>query len=163
MKNNNISQIRDLINKLNYYTKKYDEGNPEISDFEWDNLYFELQDLERVYHTYYEDSPTQRVNYQVVNKLNKVEHNHLMLSLDKTKDLKEINNFIGNKDHIAMAKMDGLTCSLKYINGKLVGAETRGNGIIGEDVLHNALQVKNIPNKINFTQELIVDGEIICT
>ena len=163
MENNNISQIRDLINKLNYYTKKYDEGNPEISDFEWDNLYFELQDLERVYHTYYEDSPTQRVNYQVVNKLNKVEHNHLMLSLDKTKDLKEINNFIGNKDHIAMAKMDGLTCSLKYINGKLVGAETRGNGIIGEDVLHNALQVKNIPNKINFTQELIVDGEIICT
>ena len=163
MENNNISQIRDLINKLNYYTKKYDEGNPEISDFEWDNLYFELQDLERVYHTYYEDSPTQRVNYQVVNKLNKVEHNHLMLSLDKTKDLKEINNFIGNKDHIAMAKMDGLTCSLKYINGKLVSAETRGNGIIGEDVLHNALQVKNIPNKINFTQELIVDGEIICT
>lgn len=163
MENNNISQIRDLINKLNYYTKKYDEGNPEISDFEWDNLYFELQDLERVYHIYCEDSPTQRVNYQVVNKLNKVEHNHLMLSLDKTKDLKEINNFIGNKDHIAMAKMDGLTCSLKYINGKLVSAETRGNGIIGEDVLHNALQVKNIPNKINFTQELIVDGEIICT
>lgn len=163
MKNNNISQIRDLINKLNYYTKKYDEGNPEISDSEWDNLYFKLQDLERVYHTYCEDSPTQRVNYQVVNKLNKVEHNHLMLSLDKTKDLKEINNFIGNKDHIAMAKMDGLTCSLKYINGKLVSAETRGNGIIGEDILHNALQVKNIPNKINFTQELIVDGEIICT
>ena len=163
MENNNISQIRDLINKLNYYTKKYDEGKPEISDFEWDNLYFELQDLERVYHIYCEDSPTQRVNYQVVNKLNKVEHNHLMLSLDKTKDLKEINNFIGNKDHIAMAKMDGLTCSLKYINGKLVSAETRGNGIIGEDILHNALQVKNIPNKINFTQELIVDGEIICT
>ena len=163
MENNNVSQIRDLINKLNYYTKKYDEGNPEISDFEWDNMYFELQDLERVYHTYYEDSPTQRVNYQVVNKLNKVEHNHLMLSLDKTKDLKEINNFIGNKDHIAMAKMDGLTCSLKYINGKLVSAETRGNGIIGEDILHNVLQVKNIPNKINFTQELIVDGEIICT
>lgn len=163
MENNNISQIRDLINKLNYYTKKYDEGKPEISDFEWDNLYFELQDLERVYHIYCEDSPTQRVNYQVVNKLNKVEHNHLMLSLNKTKDLKEINNFIGNKDHIAMAKMDGLTCSLKYINGKLVSAETRGNGIIGEDILHNALQVKNIPNKINFTQELIVDGEIICT
>lgn len=163
MESNNISQIRDLINKLNYYTKKYDEGNPEISDSEWDNLYFKLQDLERVYHTYCEDSPTQRVNYQVVNKLNKVEHNHLMLSLDKTKDLKEINNFIGNKDHIAMAKMDGLTCSLKYINGKLVSAETRGNGIIGEDILHNALQVKNIPNKINFTQELIVDGEIICT
>ena len=163
MVDNDISRIRELIDKLNYYTKKYDEGKPEISDQEWDDMYFELQDLERVYHTYCEDSPTQRVNYQVVNKLNKVEHNHLMLSLDKTKDLKEIDSFIGNKDHIAMAKMDGLTCSLRYVNGRLVSAETRGNGTIGEDILHNALQVKNIPNKINFTQELIVDGEIICT
>ena len=62
-----------------------------------------------------------------------------------------------------MSKMDGLTCSLKYINGKLVSAETRGNGQIGEDILHNAFVVRNIPNKISFTDELVVDGEIICT
>ena len=86
-----------------------------------------------------------------------------MLSLDKTKDIKEIEKFVYNNDYIAMAKMDGLTCSLRYVNGRLISAETRGNGLVGEDILHNALQVKNIPNRINFQDELIVDGEIICT
>ena len=60
-------------------------------------------------------------------------------------------------------KWIGLTCSLTYENGKLIAAETRGNGIVGEDILHNALQVKNIPNKINYKNKLVVDGEIICT
>lgn len=157
------NKIKDLIEKLNYYTKKYDEGNPEISDYEWDNMYFELQKLENEYHIYYDDSPTQKVNYQVVSELKKVTHNHPMLSLDKTKDEEVIQTFIGSKNCIAMAKMDGLTCSLKYLNGKLISAETRGNGIVGEDILHNALQVKNIPNKINYKDELVIDGEIICT
>lgn len=154
--------IRDLIDKLNYYTKKYDEGHPEISDKEWDKLYFKLQDLESLYHVYYKDSPTQSVNYQVVNKLKKVTHNHPMLSLNKTKSIDEIKSFLGNKDFICMAKVDGLTCSLRYLNGKLVSAETRGNGIEGEDILHNALVIKNIPKKIDFQDELIVDGEIVC-
>ena len=158
-----INKIQELVDKLNYYTKLYDEGRPEISDKEWDDMYFELQKIERESGIYLEDSPTQRVNFQVVNKLNKVEHNHPMLSLDKTKDINEIYKFVYNNDYIAMAKMDGLTCSLRYMNGKLVSAETRGNGLVGEDILHNALQVKNIPNRINFQDELIVDGEIICT
>lgn len=159
----NINKIQELIDKLNYYTKLYDEGHPAISDKEWDDMYFKLQDLENWYGIYLSDSPTQKVNYQVVNKLNKVKHNHPMLSLDKTKSIDEVKSFLGNKDFICMAKMDGLTCSLRYIDGKLVSAETRGNGIEGEDILHNALQVKNIPNKINYKEELIVDGEIICT
>ena len=157
------NEIRELINKLNYYTKYYDMGQSLISDKEWDDMYFELQVLENKYGIYYEDSPTQKVNYQVVNKLNKVKHNHPMLSLDKTKSIDVISSFINGKDYIAMAKMDGLTCSLRYLDGKLVSAETRGNGIEGEDILHNALVVKNIPNKINYKEELIVDGEIICT
>ena len=158
-----LSKIKELVEKLNYYTKLYDEGRPEISDKEWDDMYFELQKIERENGIYLEDSPTQRVNFQVVNKLNKIEHNHPMLSLDKTKDINEVQKFIYYNDYIAMAKMDGLTCSLKYVNGKLVSAETRGNGFIGEDILHNALQVKNIPKRIDFKDELIVDGEIICT
>lgn len=158
-----LSKIKELVEKLNYYTKLYDEGRPEISDKEWDDMYFELQKIERESGIYLEDSPTQRVNFQVVNKLNKIEHNHPMLSLDKTKDINEVQKFIYYNDYIAMAKMDGLTCSLKYVNGKLVSAETRGNGFIGEDILHNALQVKNIPKRIDFKDELIVDGEIICT
>ena len=161
--NTYINKIQELVDKLNYYTKLYDEGHPAISDKEWDDMYFKLQDLENFYGVYLSDSPTQNVNYQVVNKLNKVKHNHPMLSLDKTKSIDAIKSFLGNKDFICMAKMDGLTCSLRYLDGKLISAETRGNGTIGEDILHNALQVKNIPNKINFKKELIIDGEIICT
>ena len=155
--------IRELIEKLNYYTKLYDEGHPAITDEQWDNMYFKLQQLENSYNIYYKDSPTQSVNYQVVNQLNKVQHNHPMLSLDKTKDINEIYNFIKNKEFMGMAKMDGLTCSLKYLNGKLISAETRGNGIEGEDILHNAFVVKNIPKRIDYLEELIIDGEIICT
>lgn len=161
-KANNKLEIVKLVDKLNYYTKLYDEGKPEISDQEWDDLYFKLIKLENKTGIYLENSPTQRVNYQVVNKLEKVEHDHLMLSLDKTKSIDDIKSFIGSKDYIVMAKMDGLTCSLTYENGKLVKAETRGNGIIGENILHNALQVKNIPNKIEYQNKIVIDGEIIC-
>ena len=155
--------MRELIDKLNYHTKLYDAGKPEISDREWDQLYFLLVKMEAETGIYYEDSPTQKIHFQEVSKLNKVEHNHPMLSLDKTKEVSEIESFIRNKDFIAMSKLDGLTCSLRYLDGKLVGAETRGNGIIGEDILHNALVIKSIPNKIAYDKELIIDGEIICT
>jgi len=159
----NANKIRNLINELNMYTEAYDAGNPIISDREWDVLYFTLVKLEAETGIYYEDSPTQKIHFQEVSKLNKVEHNHPMLSLDKTKEVSEIESFIRNKDFIAMSKLDGLTCSLRYLDGKLVGAETRGNGIIGEDILHNALVIKSIPNKIAYDKELIIDGEIICT
>lgn len=159
----NIDRMQELIDKLNYYTKYYDMGQSLISDKEWDDIYFQLQKWENFEGVYLENSPTQKVNYQVVNKLNKVQHNHPMLSLDKTKSIDAIKSFLGNKNFICMAKMDGLTCSLKYLNGKLVSAETRGNGIEGEDILHNALQVRNIPKRIDYPGELIIDGEIICT
>lgn len=154
-------KIRELIDMLNYHTKLYDEGHPEISDKEWDDLYFELFRLENIAEIYYKDSPTQGINFQVVNQLNKVEHNHPMLSLAKTKDLEEVKKMFNN-DYFMMAKMDGLTCSLRYENGYLVGAETRGNGIIGEDILHNTLVVKNIPNKIPYLKPITIDGEIVC-
>lgn len=156
-------RIKELVDKLNYYTKLYDEGHPAISDKEWDDMYFELVELEGASGIYLADSPTQKIDYKVVNELPKVTHNHPMLSLAKTKDMREIYNFLGNHDFLTMCKMDGLTCSLRYLDGKLVSAETRGDGVVGEDILHNALVVKSIPKKINYTDELIVDGEIICT
>ena len=156
--------IPELVRILNYYTEKYDEGNPQISDKEWDDLYFELVAMENGAGYALPDSPTQKITYSVVNHLNKVTHNHKMLSLDKTKDLNEINSFLGNdQSYLAMLKMDGLTCSLTYKNGKLVSAETRGNGEIGEDVLHNAQVILSIPKHINYKDDLIVDGEIIST
>jgi len=155
-------EIRELIDFLNYHTKLYDEGTPIISDKEWDNKYFELLRLEEASNIHYSDSPTQKIIYSSVSKLKKVKHNHSMLSLDKTKDINDIIKFLGKQPTLAMCKMDGLTCSLRYINGQLYSAETRGNGIEGEDVLHNALVIKNIPKKIPYEEELIVDGEIIC-
>ena len=157
-----MTDMQNLVDKLNYHTKLYDEGHPEISDKEWDDMYFQLVKMETESGTILKDSPTRKINYQVVNELQKVEHNHKMLSLDKTKDLSEVVNFASGKAMVAMTKVDGLTCSLRYINGSLVSAETRGDGVIGEDVLHNALTVATIPHKINYKDELIIDGEIVC-
>ena len=157
------NKIRELIEYLNYHTKCYDEGHPEISDTEWDRHYFELQKLENEYSIYFNDSPTQSISYEVVNSLEKVVHNHDMLSLEKTKALNEVKDFLGNVPYLAMCKMDGLTCSLKYENGYLVSAETRGNGKVGENILHNAKVIPSIPKQIPYTNTLIIDGEIICT
>jgi DNA ligase (NAD+) len=155
-------QIRNLIDCLNQHTKAYDEGNPTISDKEWDELFFQLQSLEEKSHIIFPDSPTQSISYKVMNQLEKVEHSHKMLSLEKTKDLNVVNSFAKGQDILAMCKLDGLTCSLRYENGKLVKAETRGNGLIGENILHNALVISSIPSQINHKGILVVDGEIIC-
>ena len=159
---NKIERIKELTTELNRLTELYDKGIPEISDREWDNMYFELAALERECGYILSDSPTQKVNYTVVNELQKITHNHPMLSLNKTKNIDEIKSFIGNKDWIAMLKMDGLTCSLLYENGHLVRAETRGDGEIGEDITHNAMVIPSIPKRIPYTDKLVVDGEIIC-
>ena len=156
------SDMDKVATQLNEWTKSYDEGNPQISDEEWDKWYFELLNWEQATHYYPSHSPTQNISYQVVNELKKVEHNHPMLSLDKTKNIIEVDNFVHNHTVLIMTKCDGLTCSLRYLNGKLISAETRGNGYIGEDITHNALVIPSIPNKINYKDELIVDGEIVC-
>ena len=156
------ARVEYLVSELNRHTELYDKGMPEISDKEWDDMYFELVALEHERGYILPNSPTQKVNYTVVNELQKVKHNHPMLSLDKTKDINEIKSFIGNKDWIAMLKMDGLTCSLLYEGGRLVKAETRGDGEIGEDITHNAMVIPSIPKRIPYTDRLVVDGEIIC-
>lgn len=156
------AKIKYLVNELNKHTELYDTGKPIISDKEWDDMYFELVELEQEWGYILPDSPTQKVNYTVVNELQKVKHNHPMLSLDKTKDVEEIKSFVGNKDWIAMLKMDGLTCSLLYEDGRLVRAETRGDGEIGEDITHNAMVIPSIPKRIPYTGKLVVDGEIVC-
>ena len=155
--------IDSLVKELNEATQLYDIGHPTMSDKDWDTKYFALEKLEKATGYTPADSPTRHIYYGSVNQLNKITHDHLMLSLDKTKDLNEVKSFIGNKDFLMMAKMDGLTCSLHYKNGKLVSAETRGNGVVGEDVLHNARVIPSIPNYINYFEDLVIDGEIICS
>lgn len=153
--------MRDLIKILNNATNEYNKGTPIMSDEDWDKLYFQLKDLEEKTKIIYPDSPTQTIYYEIIDNLNKVKHNHPMLSCDKTKSEDEIKKFIKQYDCVGMLKLDGLTCSLHYIGGKLVGAETRGNGYEGNDILHIAKVINNIPQTIKNEDEIIIDGEII--
>ena len=155
--------MKRLVRKLNQATIAYDEGHSLISDREWDDMYFRLEEIEQETGEILPESPTHFISFEVVSELKKVEHNHPMLSLDKTKDIKEVESFLKGHDWVAMAKMDGLTCSLRYLDGKLISAETRGNGIVGEDITHNAMVIPSIPKTIEEKDEIIIDGEIICT
>lgn len=152
----------NLIDELNRATEAYDKGKPYMSDHEWDARYYHLVAIEEMQGWASPNSPTQQIHYNVVNELAKVQHNHPMLSLDKTKSLDELSEFCGNRSAFLSLKLDGLTCSLYYANGKLQRAETRGNGVVGEDITHNAFVIPSIPKRIPYKEELVVDGEIIC-
>lgn len=153
----------DLVDFLNYHQDLYDKGIPVISDREWDKAYLELKELEEGLGESLPNSPTQKIRYEVVTELKKVKHEYQpMLSLDKTKEISDIENKFGNKQWIAMAKCDGLSCRLIYQGGRLIQAATRGNGEVGEDITHNAKVVKNIPKRISHEGRLVVDGEIVC-
>lgn len=159
-----IERIKTLVTLLNKASDAYyNTGDTIMEDREYDSLLEELRSLEQETGFVMMASPTHNVGYEVKSELQKVAHNHPMLSLAKTKDWNEFIIYFGNKDVIGMLKMDGLTCSLRYIDGELISAETRGNGEIGEDILHNIKTVKTVPQKIPYKDELIVDGEIICT
>lgn len=159
---NKIERIKELVKTLNHYRNEYyNNQRSEISDFEYDQLFDELSILEKETNFIMTTSPTQTVGYEVKSELAKVKHNHPMLSLDKTKDINDVVKFLDGRDGVVMAKMDGLTCSLRYVNGELVSAETRGDGETGEDILHCAKTIKNIPLHINCKDEVIVDGEVI--
>lgn len=159
---NKVNRIKELVKLLNHYRNEYyNNSHSVVSDFEYDQLFDELAQLESETGFVMAVSPTQTVGYEVKSELNKVKHNHPMLSLDKTKSIDDVIAFLSGKEGIVMAKEDGLTCSLRYLNGKLVSAETRGNGEIGEDVLHCVKTIKNVPLTIECLDEIVVDGEVI--
>lgn len=158
---NRVERIKNLINTLNTASTAYYTSTPIMSDYEWDKLYDELKQLEQETGMIFNNSPTQNVGYVVLDKLKEVEHNHPMLSLDKTKKLEDLISFIRNNRCVVSVKCDGLSLSLHYINGKLVSGETRGNGINGLDVLSNVLTINNIPKEIPYKEDLIIDGEVI--
>jgi DNA ligase (NAD+) len=159
-----VTLMEDLVERLNLWQDAYDNGKPIVSDLEFDLAYFELKELEKKYDYSLPNSPTIAIKFPVVSELLKVKHNHPMLSLDKTKEVDEIKTFIKKNPCITMLKMDGLTMSLTYTDGLLTNAETRGDGIIGENVLHNAIMIENVPKRIPMTEGVLtVDGEVICT
>ena len=153
--------MKELINTLNNASNAYYNQSPIMSDYEWDKLYDELATLEYATEIVLADSPTHNVGYSVADELKEVAHNHPMLSLDKTKSVEELIEFVGNKNCFLSVKADGLTTSLHYINGKLIGAETRGDGVSGTECLQNVLTMKNVPKEIPYKDELVIDGETI--
>ena len=156
------NQIIDRVKELNKASAAYyNTGQPIMSDVEFDNKLEELRQWEEETGIVLADSPTHNVGYTIADELKEVEHNHPMLSLDKTKSVDELIDFAGNNDCFLSVKCDGLTTSLHYINGKLISAETRGDGIKGQDVLQNVLTMSNVPKEIPYKNELIIDGETI--
>ncbi len=162
MINSQEHKMRDLVNKLNEYQKSYyNENKSMVADIEYDKLYDELVSLEKETGIILPYSPTQTVLYEVTSKLVKVEHKKPMLSLQKTKSTEDLKSFISNISSLISYKLDGLTVVLTYDNGKLVLGATRGTGIVGEDITHNAKVFKNIPKTIAYKGKLVIRGEAI--
>ncbi len=163
---NRIQELTEIINKANhdYYTL----DNPTITDQEYDRYMEELQRLEEEYPQYKKvDSPTQRVGSEVISEFKKVTHEIPMLSLGDIFNEDEIIEFdekvkkvVPNPKYVAELKIDGLSVSLLYRNGELVRAATRGDGVVGEDITHNAKTIKDIPLKIKQPIDIEVRGEI---
>lgn len=157
-----IKLMKELVRQLNEAGKAYYQQDKEImSNLEYDTLYDKLTALEQETGTTLSNSPTLHVGYDILSELPKERHEESMLSLDKTKEVPALKDWLGNKKGLLSWKLDGLTIVLTYRNGKLDKAVTRGNGEIGEVVTNNARAFKNIPGKIPFEGELVLRGEAI--
>ena len=162
MAEDKTKRIRELIGTLRAAGRAYYQESREImSNFEYDKLYDELVSLEKETGIVFANSPTQTVGYEVVSALPKERHEKPMLSLNKTKSVEELADWLGGQTGLLSWKMDGLTIVLTYQNGTLVKAVTRGNGEIGEVITANAKAFVNVPLNISYQGELILRGEAI--
>ena len=168
-------QIRKLINEINRHDYQYHSlDKPLISDDEYDGLFNKLLQLEKEYpDEVLPESPTQRVGSEPIGSFNQVEHSKPMLSLENAFIDDELDSFdkrigdkIGTTDpivYVSEPKIDGVAINLKYLNGSLDVATTRGDGFFGEDVTHNIKTIKSIPLKIVNTKPpslIEVRGEV---
>ena len=158
-KNERMLELVELLNKAS--RSYYQDAQEIMSNYEYDRLYDELQNLEKELGITLSNSPTVNVGYEVVSELPKERHESPMLSLDKTKEVEELKNFVGSQKVLMSWKMDGLTIVLTYRDGKLYKAVTRGNGEVGEVVTNNAKVFKNVPVQIAYQGELILRGEAV--
>lgn len=161
-----IDELTEILNKANY--EYYVLSNPSLLDQEFDQYLHELIDLEKKY-PYFErsDSPTKRVGGEVVSNLKKVKHDIPMLSLSDVFSEEEVIEFdkrvrstVFNPKYVCELKIDGLSVSLLYKNGKFIRASTRGDGYFGEDITRNVKMIKNVPLILNKDIDIEVRGEI---
>lgn len=160
-------RIKELSEALKYHNRKYYiEDSPEIEDFEYDAMLRELEDLEKEFPEFLaEDSPTQLVGGAALKLFSPVEHKVKMESLQDVFDFDELRTFASKIDlqktvFSVEPKIDGLSVSLEYRDGLFFRGSTRGDGMVGEDVTANLLQIKSIPKAINFRGELELRGEV---
>ena len=159
-----LERMKELSAILSEAAKAYYQESREImSNFEYDQLYDELTALEEETGTVFAGSPTQKVGYEVLSELPKERHEKPMLSLNKTKSVDELKEWLGNQKGLLSWKMDGLTVVLTYEDGKLAKAVTRGNGEIGEVITGNARTFVNLPMSIPYKGRLILRGEAVIT
>lgn len=157
-----LARMKELVEILNKASKVYYQGEDEImSNLEYDTLYDELLELEKETGVVMAASPTVHVGYETVSELPKEAHVTPMLSLDKTKEVSDLVDWIGNKKGLLSMKLDGLSIILTYENGTLSKALTRGNGDVGEVITNNAKTFINIPTHISYPHQLIIRGEAL--
>lgn len=156
-------KIKKLIDKLNSASYAYyNSDSPIMSDEEYDLTLKELKKLEEETKIVLSTSPTQAVGAPILSELKKVLITPKpMLSLDKCHSDEEVAAFAGKHKMIAMVKLDGLSVRVKYSNGKLMSANTRGNGVEGTDITEHIKQFQNVPLEIPYQNEFIIDGEAI--
>ena len=162
MKPIELDIMKGLVSILNEASDRYyNSGNPIMTDAQFDARLEDLRQLEEETGFVFANSPTQNVGAKVLTELKEVNHICPMLSLDKCHNVEELLKFINNKETVASIKLDGLTCRLTYKDGRLILAETRGNGIIGSDITEHVKQFLNIPMRIKKDGSYIIDGEAI--
>ena len=155
-------RMKELHRQLLAASRAYYQESREImSNFEYDRLYDELLELEKETGTVLAGSPTQKVGYEVLSELPKEAHEAPMLSLDKTKEVPVLQEWLGSQKGLLSWKLDGLTIVLTYEGGELVKAVTRGNGEIGEVITNNAKVFANVPLRIPYQGQLILRGEAV--
>lgn len=159
-----LQRIKDLTEQLNTASfSYYNTGHPIMDNSEFDLLLDELQQLENELGVLMEDSPTINAGSRVAKEQKKIKHEHPMLSLDKAHSVEEIKKFLNGKEAIVSIKLDGLTVSATYLNGKLTRLESRGNGDTGTDVMVHRNSIYGLPKKINHKGKYVIDGECIVT
>ncbi|MEZ3506850.1 MAG: NAD-dependent DNA ligase LigA [Lachnospiraceae bacterium] len=162
MEETNRNRMKELVEVLNRAAKAYYAQDTEImSNYEYDRLYDELVELEKITGVILANSPTVQVGYEAVEELPKERHERPMLSLAKTKSREELQDWLNGKEGVLSWKLDGLTIVLTYVEGKLVKAVTRGNGEVGEVITNNARVFQNVPLSIPYRGEMILRGEAV--
>lgn len=156
-----IQELVDILNKASY--EYYNTGHPIMEDSEFDVLLDELQRLEVETNIILSNSPTINAGSKVAKEQKKITHEHQMLSLAKIHSVDEIRKFLHKETGIASIKLDGLTCSATYVNGKLTRLETRGDGEVGTDIMIHKNSIKGLPKKIKHKGKYVIDGECIIT